>query len=92
MLNTTETADGPVPDANVIIASLMPCLMPYYANGHRIDLSFAVQGTGETSFSFAIHGEDEYMIRAVADDFERRLLSAEISIPFSLCVGKFIYQ
>ncbi len=93
MLNTTETADGPVPgDANVIIASLMPCLMPYYANGHRIDLSFAVQGTGETSFSFAIHGEDEYMIRAVADDFERRLLSAEISIPFSLCVGKFICE
>ena len=49
MLNTTETADGPAPgDANVILVSLMPCLMPYYANGHRIDLSFAVEGTGET--------------------------------------------
>lgn len=93
MLNTTETADGPVPgDANVILASLMPCLMPYHANGHRIDLSFAVEGTGETSFSFAIHGEDENMIRAVADDFERRLLSAEIAFPFSLCVGKFVCE
>ncbi len=93
MLNTTETADGPAPgDANVILVSLMPCLMPYYANGHRIDLSFAVEGTGETSFCFAIHGEDERIIRAVADDFERRLLSGEISFPFSLCVGTFVCE
>ncbi len=93
MLITTEDADGPLAgDANVILASLMPCLMPYYAKGHRIDLSFAVQGKGETSFSFAIHGDDEAMIRAVADDFERRLLSAEIAFPFSLCIGKFICE
>ena len=93
MLNITETANRPVAgDVNVILASLMPCLMPYYANGHRIDLSFAVQGTGEIAFSFAIHGEDEHMIRAAADDFERRLLSAEIAFPFSLCVGKFICE
>ena len=93
MLNTTETANRPVAgDVNVILASLMPCLMPYYANGHRIDLSFAVQGTGEIAFSFAIHGEDEHMIRAAADDFERRLLSAEIAFPFSLCIGKFICE
>ncbi len=93
MLKTTEAANDPVAgDANAILASLMPCLIPYYANGHRIDLSFAVQDTGEAAFSFAIHGEDENMIRAVADDFERRLLSAEIAFPFSVCVGKFICE
>ncbi len=93
MLSTTEIANEQVAgDANVILESLMPCLMPYYANSHRIDLSFAVEDTGEIAFSFAIHGEDENMMRAVADDFERRLLSAEIAFPYSLCVGKFICE